>query len=75
MARLQSRSRAPETRKSLSIFGSCHVECGAERGETPIWGLWGEGDLVVGLGKEGTGAVVDHCSGMRQAFCMVGEGD
>lgn len=40
----------------------------------PIWGSWGVGDWVVDLGMEGTGAVVDRCSGMRQAFCMIGEG-
>ena len=42
-----------------------------EPGHAPIWVLWEVGDLVGGLGKEGTEAVGDHCSGMRQAFCMI----
>ena len=29
----------------------------------------------MGPGKEGTGAVVDHCSGIEQALCLAGEGD
>lgn len=48
---------------------------GRERGDEPILGSWEEGGWVVGLGKEGIGAVADHCSGMRQAFWMMGEGD
>ena len=27
---------------------------------------------MVGLGKEGTEAVVDHCSGIEQALCLAG---
>ena len=46
-----------------------------EQGHAPIWVLWEVGDLVGGLGKEGTGAVGDHCSGMRQAFCMIAKGE
>ena len=44
-------------------------------GVEATWELWEEGDWVVGLGREGTEAVADHCSGMRQALCMVGKGD
>lgn len=39
--------------------------------DEPILGLWEEGGWAVGLGKEGIGAVVGHCSGMRQASCMI----
>ena len=46
-----------------------------EPGHAPIWVLWEVGDLVGGLGKEGTEAVGDHCSGMRQAFCMIAKGE
>ncbi len=30
---------------------------------------------MVDRGKEGIGAVVDRCSGMRQALCLTGKGD
>lgn len=30
---------------------------------------------MVDLGKEGIGAVVDHCSDMREAFCTIGRGE
>ena len=39
--------------------------------DEPILGLWEEGGWAVGLGKEGIGAVVGHCSGMRQASYMI----
>ena len=42
-----------------------------EQGHAPIWVLWEVGDLEGGLGREETEAVVDRCSGMRQAFCMI----
>ena len=44
-------------------------------GHAPIWVLWEVGGLVGGLGKEGTEAVVGHCSGMRQASCTIAEGE
>ena len=34
------------------------------------------GDWVVDLGKEGTaGAVLDHCSEMKQALRVIGKGE
>ena len=42
-----------------------------ERGRAPFWVLWEVGELVGGRGKEGIEAVVGHCSGMRQAFCVI----
>ena len=42
-----------------------------EPGHAPIWVLWEVGGLVGAQGKGGTEAVVGHCSGMRQASCVI----
>lgn len=47
------------------VGGAVKLSVVESEGLEPIWESWEEGDWVVGLGMEGTGAVEDHCSGMR----------
>lgn len=47
------------------VGGAVKLSVVESEGLEPIWESWEVGDWVVGLGMEGTGAVVDHCSGMR----------
>ena len=49
--------------------------CSGEREDESILEFLEEGGWVVDLGKEGIEAVADHCSGMRQAFRMIGRSD
>lgn len=75
MLRSESTTAGPEAytvdRERLCSCGARSVKCGRERRDDPILGFWEEGGWVVDLGKEGIGAVVDHCSDMREAFCTI----